>query len=175
MTSPRRQSQIRGWALLARGAALVACGIFAVACGSAAAPGTTAPGTGAGQTGAQKPAPSASITTSPGTDGSASPAPAGPATVSLSVSLAGSNARHWTLQCEPAGGNVADPQSACHRLLTQRSIFSPPAHHVMCPQIMSDAPAFLVSGTFLGQKVHETIQAGGCDLGKWSVLHKIFQ
>jgi hypothetical protein len=173
MTSLRRPSQIRARTLLARGAALAACGIFAVACGSAAAPGTGAPGTGAGQTGAPGSGPSPSAATSPGADGSASPAPAGAARVNLSVSLAG--ARHWTLQCEPAGGNVPDPQSACRRLLAQRSIFSPPAHHVMCPQIMSDAPAFLVSGTFLGQKVHETIQAGGCDLGKWSVLHKIFQ
>ena len=172
MTSHRRQSQFRPLALLARGAALAACGIFAVACGSAAAPGSA---TGAGGQPGTHGAPSPSTAISPGTDGSASPAPTGPGTVNLVVSLAGSNARHWSLQCDPAGGNVADPQSACHRLLAQRSIFSPPAHNVMCPQIMSDAPAFLVSGTFLGQKVHETIRAGGCDLGKWSVLHKIFQ
>jgi hypothetical protein len=174
MTS-HRQSQIRPRAVLARGAALAACAVFAAACGSAAAPGPAAQGTGAtGQPGAHG-APSPSTAISPGTDGSAAPAPAGAGPVNLTVSIAGSKARHWSLQCDPAGGNVADPQSACHRLLTQRSIFSPPAHNVMCPQIMSDAPAFLVSGTFLGQKVHETIQAGGCDLGKWSVLHKIFQ
>jgi hypothetical protein len=173
MTAHRRQSQIRPRALLARGAVLAACAVFAVACGSAAAPGPAAPGAGAtGQPGAPGAAPSP---ISPGTDGSASPAPGGSATVNLTVSISGSNARPWRLLCGPAGGNVADPQSACRRLVTQRSLFSPPAHGVMCPQIMSDAPAFQVSGTFLGQRVHETIQAGGCDLGKWSVLHKIFQ
>lgn len=127
---------------------LAACGTLAAACGSAAAP--AAKGTGSPQT------------TSPGQ-------------VNLSITLSGSSARHWTLRCEPPSGNVPDPQAACQRLLGHRRIFMPSPHHVMCPQIMGDGPSYLVSGTFLGVRVHDEIVDGGCDLAKWSILHAIFQ
>ena len=45
----------------------------------------------------------------------------------------------------------------------------------MCPQIMTDAPSFFVTGTFQGVQVHETIVAGTCDLAKWNTLNAIVQ
>ena len=41
--------------------------------------------------------------------------------------------------------------------------------------IMADARSRAsVNGTYLGQKVHETIVDGGCDLARWSKLEQIF-
>jgi len=168
MSSHLRINQIGLRSLAGRGAALGACGLLAAACGSAMAPASSG-----GSAGSPGPAPSPSGTQGPGSSGSA--APGTPANVNITVGFAGSNARHWTLRCDPPSGNVPDPQSACHQLLAHQSIFAPQARHVMCPQIMSDGPAFFVSGTFLGQHVHKEFQPGGCDLTKWSVLRNIFE
>jgi len=136
------------------GALLAACGLAAAACGNAAAPSG----------GAQ-----------PGGGSSAGPTPA--AKVSLTVVQTGgsdSTTKRWTLQCEPAGGNVPDPATACARLLQHRTIFTPPSRHVMCPMIMADARSYIVYGTFLGKKVHQTIVDGGCSLTRWSQLNQVF-
>lgn len=149
MTSELKQGMTR---LLTRGAVLAACGITAAACGSAAVPATGAHGSGssAGTTSAAK--------------------------VSLTVaeSGAGSAGRHWTLRCEPAGGNFPDAAAACAKLMRFRTIFSPSPHHVMCPMIMADARTYIVYGTFLGHKVHQSIVDGGCDLTRWHELNQVF-
>ena len=44
----------------------------------------------------------------------------------------------------------------------------------MCPMIMADARTYLVTGTFLGKKVHESIVDGGCQLTRWSELNHVF-
>jgi hypothetical protein len=44
----------------------------------------------------------------------------------------------------------------------------------MCPMIMADARSYIVYGTFLGQKVHQSIVDGGCQLSRWSQLNQIF-
>jgi hypothetical protein len=44
----------------------------------------------------------------------------------------------------------------------------------MCPMIMADASSYIVYGTFLGQKVHESIPDGGCSLSRWNELKGIF-
>ena len=157
--------------IVARGAALAVFGLLVAACGSVAAGHGTSNQAG-GQPAVHGPSAPPSVQPSTGTNGSASPAP-GPARVKLSITLGG--AKHWSLQCQPASGNIADPQNACRRLLAQPSFFAPAPHHVMCPQMMTDAPPFFVTGTFGGTRVHETIVAGSCDLAKWNTLNAIVQ
>jgi len=138
--------------ILTRAVILAACGIAAAACGSAAAPasGTHGGGSSATATSAAK--------------------------VSLTVTESGSGSagRHWTLRCEPAGGTYPDPAAACARLLRFKTIFNPAPRHVMCPMIMADARTYIVYGTFLGQKVHQSIVDGGCDLARWHELNQVF-
>jgi len=155
MTSDLKQGTTR---ILTRGALIAACGLAAAACGSAAAPTATAP------------ASSARSSTGTGATTSA-------AKVSLTIEKtggSGSAPQHWTLRCEPAGGSFPDPATACAQLTKLRTIFSPAPRHVMCPMIMADARSYIVSGTFLGQKVHQSIVDGGCQLSRWSQLNKIF-
>jgi hypothetical protein len=135
---------------LSGGAMVAACGLAAAACGSAAAP-SAGGGSPASTTSAAK--------------------------VSLTIVQTGgsdSTAKRWTLRCEPAGGNVPDPVAACSKLLQHRTIFTPSPRHVMCPMIMADARGYIVYGTFLGQKVHQTIVDGGCSLTRWSELNQVF-
>lgn len=153
MTSDLKQGTTR---ILTRGALIAACGLAAAACGSAAAPGSpAATNTGAASTGATTSAAKVSLTIEK-TGGS------------------GSVPQHWTLQCEPAGGSFPDPATACAKLTKLRTIFSPAPRHVMCPMIMADARSYVVSGTFLGQKVHQSIVDGGCQLSRWSQLNQVF-
>ena len=149
MTSELKQGITR---ILSRGALLAACGLAAAACGSAAAPASGSPG------------------------GSSSAATTSAAKVSLTITESGSGAtgKHWTLHCEPAGGTFPDASAACGKLLRFKTIFSPSPHHVMCPMIMADARTYIVYGTFLGQKVHQSIVDGGCDLTRWHELNQVF-
>jgi hypothetical protein len=171
MTS-ERPARLR--ALVARGVPFAACGILAAACGSTVAPASNSAGAPAGPAGTQSPAPAPSPTATSGSGTSTPGTTAPPSEADISITVTGANG-HWTLRCEPPSGNVPDPQTACERLLAQPALFSPPARHMMCPQLMRDAPGYVVSGTFLGQHVSRAILDGGCDLAKWSVLHEIFQ
>jgi hypothetical protein len=117
-------------------------------------------------------------TQAPSHSGSRGPAStASAAKVSLDVTIGGSPTsapQHWTLHCDPAGGTLPDAAAACSSLAKLKSVFSPPAAHVMCPMIMRDAGAATVTGFWYGRPVHQVIYDGGCDLGKWNVLHQIF-
>jgi Subtilisin inhibitor-like len=152
MTSELKQSTTRA---LSRGALIAACGLAAAACGSTAAPSAGANGSGS----------SSAATTSA-------------AKVSLTITQTGGSGtatKHWTLRCEPAGGSYPDPAAACAKLTKLRTIFNPtPGRHVMCPMIMADARTYIVYGTFLGQKVHQSIVDGGCTLARWNKLNQIF-
>lgn len=74
----------------------------------------------------------------------------------------------------PASGTVRDPAAACAKLLKGTSLFAALPARTMCPMILADAGHVVVSGTYLGQKVHETVVDGGCDLARWSKLGQIF-
>jgi Subtilisin inhibitor-like len=153
---------------LARGAVIGACGLLAAACGSSVAPTTGAPGTGSSGA-AAAPHTGASASRSAGTASSSK--------VSLYVTFSrayGHPARHWTLRCEPAGGNYPDPSGACARLSRFGNIFSPPAGHLMCPMIMTTAQRARVTGTYFGKKINETIVAGGCQLSRYYELKQVF-
>jgi hypothetical protein len=160
--SPLRLSR-RHRRIITRGAAAAACALLAAACGSTAAPGT-GPAAGASPSGT-----SPAGTTPAGTTSSAK--------VSLTVSFLASPrtpARHYTLTCEPAGGTAPDPATACSRLLKGTSVFAPPPAHAMCPMIMASAGRVIVSGTYLGQKVHESLIDGGCQIGRYEKLKQVF-
>lgn len=151
MSSPPPKRRPR--TIFARGTAAAACALLAAACGSTAAPGAAA-GSHSGS----------AATTSD-------------AKVSLDVTFAaspGSAARHYTLTCEPAGGTMPDAATACGRLLKATELFAPKPAHVMCPMIMASAGRAVVSGSYLGRPVHETIVDGGCDLTRWQQLNQIF-
>lgn len=151
MTSELKRGTTR---ILTGGALIAACGLAAAACGSTAAPAGGAPA-----------------------GGSSSAATTSAAKVSLTVTQtggSGATAKHWTLRCEPAGGSFPDPAAACAKLTKLPTIFATSPHHVMCPMIMADARSYIVYGTFLGQKVHQSIVDGGCSLARWNQLNQIF-
>ncbi|HKD87543.1 MAG TPA: hypothetical protein VKB62_03345 [Streptosporangiaceae bacterium] len=84
-------------------------------------------------------------------------------------------AAHYTLRCDPPGGTVADPTAACARLMRGPSLFGPPPAHVACPMIMANAGRAIVTGSYLGHRVHESVVDGGCDLSRWAKLKRVFR
>ncbi len=159
MTPEQNQAPARHRKLAARGTVIAVCGILAAACGSSAAPG------GSTARGASPPVSSTSASTTSA------------AKVSLTIAVTGgvtTKADHWTLRCEPTGGTFPNPALACAKLLKLKTLFFPAPVHVMCPMIMADAKSYLVNGTFLGKKVHESIVDGGCELGRWHELNHVF-
>jgi hypothetical protein len=123
--------------------------LLAAACGSAAAPPTD------GGQGATNPASKAKL--------------------QVVESKPGSQARHWSLRCDPAGGTMPDAAAACTLLATDATILHPMrATHIMCPMIMANAPTFTITGTWHGTKLHEVVTDGGCDLRRWSKMAQIF-
>jgi hypothetical protein len=95
----------------------------------------------------------------------------------LDVSFSGSARSpggHYTLRCDPPGGTVTDPAAACARLTAGASLFGPLPAHVACPMIMADAGRATVTGTYFGQRVHESLVDGGCDLSRWGKLKQVF-
>ncbi|HEY1620622.1 MAG TPA: SSI family serine proteinase inhibitor [Streptosporangiaceae bacterium] len=104
-----------------------------------------------------------------------SAAPAKPK-VSLTITVQGAPgkpARHWTLQCDPAGGTHPDPAAACRALKAVKDPFAPPPAGHMCPMILASAGRAIFNGTYYGVKVHRTIMDGGCYLARWSKLHQV--
>jgi Subtilisin inhibitor-like len=169
MTSELQQSpephgsSARRRGILARGVLIAGCAMLAAACGS-----TVAPASG-GQSGSSSSGSPSSSTSAAGTTSAAK--------VSLTIELtAGKDvtAKRWTLRCEPAGGNYPDPPAACAKLSRLQTILNPAPVHIMCPMIMADASSYIVYGTILGKKVHETIPDGGCSLSRWNELKGIF-
>ena len=81
-----------------------------------------------------------------------------------------------TLRCDPDGGTVPHPATACAQLLAHPGLLEPQpvGHGIACPMIMTSGRA-VVDGTYLGRQVHETIVDGGCDLQRWAELLQIFR
>jgi len=131
------------------------CVMLATACGTVSA-------TGGGAAGSSSP--------------SAAMAKAKAAKISLDITVtsAGAKAKHWTLQCEPAGGTHPDPAAACRVLLAGKYPFAAVPKGVMCPMIVAGTKRALVTGTWLGKKVDMTLFRGGCYLGRWAKIGQIF-
>ncbi len=125
----------------------VICAAAATACGS-------------------KPAPS-------GVGGGAAAAPK----VSLDITVsttAGAPSKHWTLQCEPAGGTHPNPAAACAVLLKAKNLFKPLPKGIMCPMIRVGTKSAIIKGTYFGKHVDTRLTPGGCDLAKWNQVGQIF-
>jgi hypothetical protein len=168
---PPARSPVRGQArqrrVASRYAAVGASALLAAGCGSVAAHG---PGS-AGTTSSASTSPAAGTTAKPGTTSAAK--------ILLRVSFSGSDGiaqRHYTLQCEPDGGNIADAAAACAKLMKHgANMFGPLPRHVACPMIIASGGRATVSGTYLGRPVHVTVTDGGCDLSRWAELAQIFK
>jgi hypothetical protein len=157
-TEPRSAStvRVRQRRVLVGCVAIGACALLTAACGGAAAPSS-----GSG-----------------GTHSSASSGTTSAAKISLNVSFSGSAGiapEHYTLRCEPAGGTVSDPATACAELMKHgTSLFGPMPVQMACPMVVAGARRVTVTGTYLGRPVHELVVDGGCDLSRWAEFGKIF-
>ncbi|MGO8726617.1 MAG: SSI family serine proteinase inhibitor [Streptosporangiaceae bacterium] len=111
--------------------------------------------------------------TAPGAASSSSPAAP---KVSLSITVTketGETPRHWTLQCDPAGGTAPDAAAVCRGLMTMKDPFATPPPHQICPMILASSGRATVTGTWFGATVNRTIVDGGCDLSRWHMLGQI--
>ncbi|HSR84035.1 MAG TPA: SSI family serine proteinase inhibitor [Streptosporangiaceae bacterium] len=159
------------------GAVALLTGALLAACGSTAAPSSG--GAGSGSTGSTAAGSHSAGTSSAGTSsaGTSSAGTTPAAKVSLDVTFAvstNSPARHYTLQCEPAGGTTPDPAAACARLLASPSIFGSRPLHVMCPMMLANPARATLTGNYFGEAVRLTIINGGCDVSRWTRLKVIF-
>ena len=97
--------------------------------------------------------------------------------VSLDIKVSGGPGKptkHWTLQCDPAGGTHPDPAKACAVLLKAKTPFAPVPKGVACPMILAGSKTAIVKGTYFGQHVDTTFIQGGCQLARWAKIGQIF-
>jgi hypothetical protein len=99
------------------------------------------------------------------------------AKVDLTVSIVhgkGSGPKHWTLKCQPVGGTAPDAAAACKTLFGIKHPFAPVSKVKVCPMILAGSEEIVITGTWMGHKVHRVIIDGECDLGLFESLHKTF-
>jgi hypothetical protein len=114
-----------------------------------------------------KPAPSAGA-------GSALP-PAPKVSLDITVSTTpNAPSKHWTLQCEPAGGTHPNPAAACAVLLKAKNPFAPLPKGIMCPMIRVGTKTAIVKGTYFGKHIDTKLSPGGCQLAQWEKIGQIF-
>jgi len=111
-----------------------------------------------------------------GCGSAAAPGIPAPARVSLTITLAGAPGEpqgHWTVRCDPAGGTHPDPAAVCKALIAAMP-FAPQPPRKVCPQIIIDSKAVIITGAWYGKKVHRVVIDGGCDLALFAKLSRIF-
>jgi hypothetical protein len=89
---------------------------------------------------------------------------------------------HWTLRCDPVGGDAPDAAATCRVLFGTRHPINPIMMHpmspimprIMCPMILISSKQIIVDGTWFGKKVHRVFIDGGCDLLLFNSLVKTF-
>jgi len=120
----------------------------------------------------------AAAATACGTQSSGAPTtPAAAPKVSLTITVTttpSAPSKHWTLQCDPAGGTHPDPAAACAVLLKAKAPFATPPKGMMCPMIRVGTKTAIIEGTYYGKHVDARFTPGGCDLPKWNELGQIF-
>jgi hypothetical protein len=82
--------------------------------------------------------------------------------------------KHWTLQCEPAGGTHPNPAAACAVLLKVKNPFAPLPKGIMCPMIRVGTKTAIVKGTYFGKHIDAKLSPGGCQLAQWEKIGQIF-
>jgi hypothetical protein len=75
-----------------------------------------------------------------------------------------------TLTCNPTGGTVPDPATACRRLLTLgAAAFAPTPRGQMCTQIAGGPMTALVTGSLHGHRIWTRLtQRDGCAIARWN-------
>jgi Subtilisin inhibitor-like len=103
------------------------------------------------------------------------PAPAPKVSLDITVSTTpNAPSKHWTLQCEPAGGTHPNPAAACAVLLKAKNPFAPLPKGIMCPMIRVGTKTAIVKGTYFGKHIDTTLSPGGCKLAQWEKIGQIF-
>jgi len=103
------------------------------------------------------------------------PAPAPKVSLDITVTTTpNAPSKHWTLQCEPAGGTHPNPAAACAVLLKAKNPFAPLPKGIMCPMIRVGTKTAIVKGTYFGKHIDTTLSPGGCKLAQWEKIGQIF-
>jgi hypothetical protein len=103
------------------------------------------------------------------------PAPAPKVSLDITVSTTpNAPSKHWTLQCEPAGGTHPNPAAACAVLLKVKNPFAPLPKGIMCPMIRVGTKTAIVKGTYFGKHIDTKLSPGGCQLAQWEKIGQIF-
>jgi hypothetical protein len=111
----------------------------------------------------------------PGSGAASQPAPAPKVSLDITVSTTPSApTKHWTLQCDPAGGTHPNPAAACAVLLKAKNPFAPLPKGIMCPMIRVGTKTAIVKGTYFGKHIDTRLSPGGCQLAQWEKIGQIF-
>ena len=103
------------------------------------------------------------------------PAPAPKVSLDITVSTTpGAPSKHWTLNCEPAGGTHPNPAAACAVLLKAKNPFAPLPKGMMCPMIRVGTKTAIIKGTYFGKHIDTRLSPGGCQLAQWEKIGQIF-
>ena len=87
----------------------------------------------------------------------------------------GSTARHWTLQCGPAGGSLPGAATACTAITHATDPFGPVPRGTMCSMIYSGPQTATVHGTWNGKTVDASYsRKNGCQTARWNKLAALF-
>ena len=78
-------------------------------------------------------------------------------------------ARNVTLECDPAGGTIPDPEQVCAKLAALDNPFAPTPKGVACTELYGGPQTATVEGTLDGRPVSTTFtRINGCEIERWS-------
>lgn len=82
----------------------------------------------------------------------------------------------WTLRCNPVGGTLLRPSSACRKLAKLTAPFEKPSPSEMCTQVYVSEEVAVVRGTWNGSRVHSRFtKSNGCEIRRWKDLNFLIQ
>jgi hypothetical protein len=94
-------------------------------------------------------------------------------TISVWPEGMGGPMRQWTLTCDPAGGSLPDPETACSRLTAE--LLEPLPPDTICTQIYGGPHVARVQGTFEGSEVDSQFnRVNGCEIERWNSASFLF-
>lgn len=77
----------------------------------------------------------------------------------------------WTLRCNPAGGTLPRPGSACTKLAGMRNPFAPPRSDLVCTDQYGGPQVAVIAGTFRGSRIWVKLQnRNGCEISRFKSL-----
>jgi hypothetical protein len=100
------------------------------------------------------------------------------ASTSLHISVSNTGdlmAKKYTLRCNPAGGTLPQPASACRRLARLKAPFAPTPKNVACTEIYGGPQVALVRGRFRGRAIEAPFsRRNGCEIARWNRVSFLF-